>query len=121
MGAGTSANVYIVLYGCDGTTEEVILADTSKKKKDSFKRGSVDQFVKEVRTLVYKCCFPLTEARMIWKKFSSHKSASLGVSVGIGHMTCMVWRNVATGWVCKVTLAMWFLSVICADTKALST
>ena len=53
MGAGTSANVYIVLYGCDGTTEEVILADTSKKKKDSFKRGSVDQFVKEVRTIVY--------------------------------------------------------------------
>ena len=48
MGAGTSANVYIVLYGSDGSTEEVMLADTSKKKKDSFKRGSTDQFVKEV-------------------------------------------------------------------------
>ena len=52
MGSGTSANVYIVLYGCDGATEEVILADTSKKKKDSFKRGSVDQFVKEVSEFV---------------------------------------------------------------------
>lgn len=48
MGAGTSAHVYIVLYGSDGCTEEVLLADTSKKQKDSFKRGSVDQFVKEV-------------------------------------------------------------------------
>lgn len=48
MGAGTSAHVYIVLYGSDGYTEEVLLADTSKKQKDSFKRGSVDQFVKEV-------------------------------------------------------------------------
>lgn len=48
MGAGTSANVYIVLHGSDGATEEVVLADTSKKKKDSFKRGSVDQFVKEL-------------------------------------------------------------------------
>lgn len=48
MGAGTSANVYVVLYGSDCATEEVILADTAKKKKDSFKRGSVDQFVKEV-------------------------------------------------------------------------
>ena len=48
MGAGTSANVYIVLYGSDGATEELMLADTSKKKKDSFKRGSTDQFVKEV-------------------------------------------------------------------------
>jgi len=48
MGAGTSARVYIVLYGSDGCTEEVLLADTSKKQKDSFKRGSVDQFVKEV-------------------------------------------------------------------------
>ena len=48
MGAGTSANVYVVLYGSDGATEEVILADTAKKKKNSFKRGSVDQFVKEV-------------------------------------------------------------------------
>lgn len=48
MGAGTSANVYVVLYGSDCATEEVILADTAKKKKDSFKRGSVDQFVKEL-------------------------------------------------------------------------
>ena len=52
MGAGTSANVYLVLYGSDAATEEVVLADTSKKKKDSFKRGSVDQFVKEVSALV---------------------------------------------------------------------
>lgn len=51
MGAGTSARVYIVLYGSDGCTEEVLLADTSKKQKDSFKRGSTDQFVKEVRIL----------------------------------------------------------------------
>ena len=48
MGAGTSASVYLVLHGSEGTTEEVLLADTSKKKRDSFKRGSVDQFVKEV-------------------------------------------------------------------------
>ena len=52
MGAGTSANVYLVLYGSDAATEEVVLADTSKKKKDSFKRGSVDQFVKEVSALI---------------------------------------------------------------------
>lgn len=48
MGAGTSAHVYIVLYGSDGCTEEIMLADTSKKQKDSFKRGSTDQFVKEL-------------------------------------------------------------------------
>lgn len=53
MGAGTSANVYVVLYGSDGATEEVILAETAKKKKDSFKRGSVDQFVKEVCETVF--------------------------------------------------------------------
>lgn len=51
MGAGTSAHVYIVLYGSDGCTEEIMLADTSKKQKDSFKRGSTDQFVKEVCVL----------------------------------------------------------------------
>ena len=52
MGAGSSAHVYIVLYGSDGCTEEVMLADTSKKQKDSFKRGSTDQFVKEVGIFV---------------------------------------------------------------------
>lgn len=55
MGAGTSAHVYIVLYGTDGSTEEVLLADTSKKQKDSFKRGSVDQFVKEVSSFTLTC------------------------------------------------------------------
>ena len=53
MGAGSSAHVYIVLYGSDGCTEEVMLADTSKKQKDSFKRGSTDQFVKEVGTCIF--------------------------------------------------------------------
>lgn len=57
MGAGTSAHVYIVLYGSDGCTEEVLLADTSKKQKDSFKRGSVDQFVKEVGSFVNTTLF----------------------------------------------------------------
>lgn len=67
MGAGTSANVYLVLYGCDGATEEIILADTSKKKKDSFKRGSVDQFVKEVSELVHK--FELFMSSVMWKAY----------------------------------------------------
>jgi hypothetical protein len=46
-GAGTSANVFIVLYGIDSSTKEVVLADTNKKKKGTFNKGSVDQFVKE--------------------------------------------------------------------------
>ena len=50
--AGTSANVFMALYGNDGNTEEIMLNDTKLgKKKDCFKKGSVDQFVKEVRFL----------------------------------------------------------------------
>ena len=47
--AGTSANVFIVVYGSGVNTGECMLADTKKKKKGCFDRGSVDQFVKEVR------------------------------------------------------------------------
>lgn len=53
--AGTSANVFIALYGNDGSTEEIVLNDTKlSKKKDCFRKGSVDQFVKEVSVL----CLP---------------------------------------------------------------
>lgn len=48
QGAGTSANVFIVLCGVEGSTKEIILADTNRKKKGTFDKGSVDQFVKEV-------------------------------------------------------------------------
>lgn len=49
-GAGTGANVFIVIYGAELNTGECILAETKKKKKGCFERGSTDQFVKEVLT-----------------------------------------------------------------------
>ncbi|KAK3743614.1 hypothetical protein QZH41_006013 [Actinostola sp. cb2023] len=48
QGAGTSANVFVVLCGVEGSTKEVVLADTDKKKKGTFNRASVNQFVKEL-------------------------------------------------------------------------
>ena len=47
-GAGTNANVFIVVYGAELNTGECVLAETKKKKKGCFERGSTDQFVKEV-------------------------------------------------------------------------
>ena len=47
-GAGTNANVFIVIYGTELNTGECVLAETKKKKKGCFERGSSDQFVKEV-------------------------------------------------------------------------
>ena len=46
--AGTSADVFIVIYGAELNTGECVLAETKKKKKGCFERGSSDQFVKEV-------------------------------------------------------------------------
>ena len=48
-GAGTSANVFIVIYGAELNTGECVLAETKKKKKGCFERASTDQFVKEVK------------------------------------------------------------------------
>ena len=50
-GAGTSAEVSMVICGVENSTEEFVLADTSKKKKEAFKRGKADMFVREVRPL----------------------------------------------------------------------
>ena len=50
-GAGTGANVFVVVYGVELNTGECVLAETKKKKKSCFERSSVDQFVKEVRKL----------------------------------------------------------------------
>ncbi|CAB4019689.1 lipoxygenase homology domain-containing 1-like, partial [Paramuricea clavata] len=47
-GAGTNANVFIVVYGAELNTGECVLAETKKKKKGCFERGSTDQFVKEL-------------------------------------------------------------------------
>lgn len=47
-GAGTGANVFIVIYGTELNTGECVLADTKKKRKNCFERGASDQFVKEV-------------------------------------------------------------------------
>ena len=44
-GAGTDANVFMVLYGSDGKTEEVALANET----NNFERGSVDNFKIEVK------------------------------------------------------------------------
>ena len=54
-GAGTGANVFIVIYGDGLNTGECTLAETKKKKKSCFERASVDQFVKEVRKYKTKC------------------------------------------------------------------
>ena len=54
-GAGTSADVFLVICGVESSTEEVVLA---KKKKESFKRGNADMFVKEV-------CHDMTRNRSV--------------------------------------------------------
>jgi hypothetical protein len=36
------------VYGAELNTGECVLAETKKKKKGCFERGSTDQFVKEV-------------------------------------------------------------------------
>ena len=54
-GAGTSANVYIQLYGKEIITEEIPLCN--KRDRDGkFKRGKMDLFTVEVRKL--HLCFP---------------------------------------------------------------
>lgn len=52
-GAGTDSNIFITIYGLLGIqTGEVLLTDNKKKRKDSFNRGSVDVFVREVKLIL---------------------------------------------------------------------
>ena len=46
--AGTSANVYIQLYGRDIVTDEKYLCHSKLDRDDKFKRGAEDLFVVEV-------------------------------------------------------------------------
>ena len=39
-GAGTNANVFLVMYGVNGKSDQFIL----KNKSDNFERGEVDKF-----------------------------------------------------------------------------
>jgi hypothetical protein len=52
-GAGTSANIFVVIYGAELNTGECVLAETKKKKKGCFERSSTDQFVKEVENTLF--------------------------------------------------------------------
>ena len=46
--AGTSANVYIQLYGRENCTQEKYLCHSKLDREDKFKRGAEDLFVVEV-------------------------------------------------------------------------
>ena len=49
-GAGSDSNIFVTLYGSGGqSTDQILLTDTKKKRKECFNRGSVDVFVREVR------------------------------------------------------------------------
>ena len=51
IGADTSANPYIVLYGEDLRTQQVNLCKNRSERKDKFKRGQTDRFVLEVKSI----------------------------------------------------------------------
>lgn len=53
--AGTSANVYIQLYGKEVCTEQKDLCISKLERKDKFKKKSVDTFVLEV-SFLYDIC-----------------------------------------------------------------
>ncbi len=50
-GAGTDADVYVVLYGRDTCTEQKSLCPVKQNRKKLFERGQKDKFVLEVRAL----------------------------------------------------------------------
>ena len=47
-GAGTDADVFIVLYGREVVTSQKSLCDNKKKRKEGFEKNSIDKFVVEV-------------------------------------------------------------------------
>ena len=47
-GAGTDADVFIVLYGREVVTAQKSLCDNKKKRKECFERSAVDKFIVEV-------------------------------------------------------------------------
>ena len=47
-GAGTDADVFVVLYGNEVCTAQKSLCDTKKQRKESFERAQIDKFVLEV-------------------------------------------------------------------------
>ena len=47
-GAGTRADVFIVIYGKDRCTSQKSLCSSKHERKESFERGNVDKFVVEV-------------------------------------------------------------------------
>ena len=51
-GAGTDADVFVVLYGREIVTSQKSLCDNKKKRKECFERSSVDKFVVEVRIIL---------------------------------------------------------------------
>jgi len=48
-GAGTEADVYVVLYGEDSASSQKSLCTNKNERKQSFKRGAVTKFVVEVQ------------------------------------------------------------------------
>ena len=74
--AGTNANVFIVIYGTELNTGECVLAETKKKKKGCFERGSSDQFVKEVgktnQYIFVSCLLRLMSQLLAEKKRTYH-------------------------------------------------
>ena len=64
-GAGTDADVYVVLFGKDKSTSQKSLCVNKQERKRYFERKSVDKFVIEVIQFVASitnvfvvCCFP---------------------------------------------------------------
>ena len=48
-GASTDADVYVVLYGKDDSTQKKSLCHNKRERKEHFKKAAMDKFVVEVR------------------------------------------------------------------------